>query len=91
VYLRTQQISWLELTASAHGFSATLKSARVELPGATRAERFMAAGRNPHAAVPCAVAAWPDGPDWPVTSRSLRKLAKRKLAMSKEASRLGRD
>jgi UDP-2,3-diacylglucosamine pyrophosphatase LpxH len=91
VYLRTQQISWLELIASAGGFSATLKSARVELPGATRAERFMAAGRNPHAAVPCTVATWPDGPCWPTRSRSLRKLAKRKLAMNKVASRLGGD
>jgi hypothetical protein len=91
VYLRTQQISWLELTASADGFSATLKSARVELPGATRAERFMAAGRNPHAAFPCTVAAWPDGPDWPTSSRSLRKLAKRKLATHKAARRLGAD
>ncbi len=92
VYLRTQQISWLELTATADGCCAALKSARVELPGATRAERFMAAGRNPHADFPCAVAAWPDGPDWPTTSRSLRKLAKRKLAqMKKEARRLGRD
>jgi UDP-2,3-diacylglucosamine pyrophosphatase LpxH len=98
VYLRTQQISWLELVAGADDFSATLKSARVELPGATSVERFMAAGRNPHAAIPCVVAAWPDGPDWPTTSRSLRKLAKRKLAkrkrkleMDKEARRLGRD
>ncbi|MCW2936014.1 MAG: hypothetical protein JWM19_6976, partial [Actinomycetia bacterium] len=97
VYLRTQQISWLELTASADGFAATLKSARVELPGATRAELFMVAGRNPHAAVPCAVATWPDGPCWPTASRSLRKLAKRKLekrklAMEKkEARRLDRD
>jgi hypothetical protein len=51
----------------------------------------MAAGRNPHAAVPCAVAAWPDGPNWPTISRSLRKLAKRKLAENKEARRLRRD
>ena len=72
VYLRTQQISWLELTAAEDRFSATLKSARVQLPGATRVERFMAAARNPHASAPCAVAAWPDGPDWPEPSLSLR-------------------
>jgi UDP-2,3-diacylglucosamine pyrophosphatase LpxH len=91
VYLRTQQISWLELTASADGFSAMLKSARVELPGATKVECFMAAGRNPHAAVPSTVATWPDGPGWPTSSRSLRKLAKRKLTLNKAAGGLGGD
>src|SRR3984957_7096368 len=78
VYLRTQQLSWLEivpvapdepsvvagelvaggrcdqpergqLTASCR---AQLKSARVELPGATRLERFMSRHRNPHSAAP---------------------------------------
>jgi UDP-2,3-diacylglucosamine pyrophosphatase LpxH len=64
VYLRTQQISWLELSAeSAH--SARLKSARIELPGATRMERLAASGRNPHSSAPCQVASWPTGPDWP--------------------------
>jgi UDP-2,3-diacylglucosamine pyrophosphatase LpxH len=91
VYLRTQQISWLEITAKGEDFSATLKSARVELPGATRVERFMVAGRNPHAAVPSTVASWPGGPDWPTSGRSLRKLAKRKLALHKEARRRGLD
>jgi len=73
VYLRTQQLSWLEITAdSEHPCRAQLKSARVELPGATRLERLMAAARNPHAARPCAVATWPDGPDWPADPKHLR-------------------
>ena len=80
VYLRTQQISWLELTAHQDWFSAVLKSARIELPGATRVERFMASARNPHASAPCQVAAWPQGPGWPVDSRSLRKRRKAKRA-----------
>jgi len=73
VYLRTQQISWLELTAYQDWFTAVLKSARIELPGATRVERFMASARNPHASAPCQVAAWPDGPGWPADSRAPRK------------------
>jgi UDP-2,3-diacylglucosamine pyrophosphatase LpxH len=71
VYLRTQQVSWLELTAAEDQFSAVLKSARVELPGATRIERFMAAARNPHSSAPCTVASWPDGPGWPDSHRHL--------------------
>src|SRR6201996_252068 len=89
VYLRTQQLSWLEITAvpsegesqdqsserlrvrrSRHG---QLKSARVELPGATRFERFLAAARNPHSSAPKAVASWPEGPDWPAESRHLKQ------------------
>jgi UDP-2,3-diacylglucosamine pyrophosphatase LpxH len=73
VYLRTQQISWLEIAAQAGALAATLKSARIELPGATRLERFMAAARNPHASAPCAVASWPQGPDWPADHRRLRE------------------
>jgi UDP-2,3-diacylglucosamine pyrophosphatase LpxH len=73
VYLRTQQISWVEIAAGDQAFSATLKSARIELAGASRVERFMAAARNPHASAPCAVASWPDGPDWPADRRHLRK------------------
>ncbi|HVT70038.1 MAG TPA: hypothetical protein VHF26_19965 [Trebonia sp.] len=90
VYLRTQQLSWLEITAepdpagpaAAAGSDdedaerarvspcrAQLKSARVELPGATRFERFLARARNPHAPAPRAVAVWPDGPDWPSAHR----------------------
>jgi UDP-2,3-diacylglucosamine pyrophosphatase LpxH len=65
VYLRTQQISWLEITAGDDAFSATLKSARVELPGATRLERFISAARNPHSSSPASVATWPDGEGWP--------------------------
>ncbi|MBO0820760.1 MAG: metallophosphoesterase [Nocardiopsaceae bacterium] len=75
VYLRAQQLSWLEISAGDEGTSGQgtagqgttvrLHSARVEMPGATAVERFVARARNPHAAHPCAVAAWPAGPDWP--------------------------
>jgi UDP-2,3-diacylglucosamine pyrophosphatase LpxH len=74
VYLRTQQLSWLELRPGSAaepgsdpmtGCHAQLKSARVELPGATRFERFLARARNPHATAPQAIASWPEGPDWP--------------------------
>jgi UDP-2,3-diacylglucosamine pyrophosphatase LpxH len=60
-YVRTQQICWVELGES----GASLYSARVVLPGATRTERFSARGRNPHADEPVRVACWPAGPDWP--------------------------
>ena len=54
-YVRNQQICWLELD----GEKAELVSARVELPGATRMERFVARGRNPHSDTPVRVASWP--------------------------------
>jgi len=60
-YVRNQQICWVELD----GEKAELVSARVELPGATRMERFVARGRNPHSDTPVCVASWPAGPDWP--------------------------
>jgi hypothetical protein len=60
-YVRNQQICWVEIA----GTQADLVSARVELPGATRMERFVAHGRNPHADTPVRVATWPSGPDWP--------------------------
>jgi UDP-2,3-diacylglucosamine pyrophosphatase LpxH len=73
VYLRTQQLSWLEITTdSAGNCHAQLKSARVELPGATRFERFLARARNPHATTPASVASWPDGPGWPAAPAQLR-------------------
>jgi UDP-2,3-diacylglucosamine pyrophosphatase LpxH len=73
VYLRTQQLSWLELTADEdRPCHATLQSARVQLPGATRFERFMARARNPHSTAPRSVAAWPEGPDWPADRKHLR-------------------
>jgi UDP-2,3-diacylglucosamine pyrophosphatase LpxH len=95
VYLRTQQLSWLEITtqvpASLAGREhdedrelpagrtrpalpchAQLKSARVELPGATRFERFLVRARNPHAQAPKAVARWPEGPDWPSDARHMK-------------------
>ncbi len=48
---------------------ADLISARVELPGATRMERFVARGRNPHSDTPVRVASWPAGPDWPAPEK----------------------
>jgi UDP-2,3-diacylglucosamine pyrophosphatase LpxH len=95
VYLRTQQLSWLEVTATRpaadhprvrvkghdesaervranQSWHATLKSARVELPGATRFERFLVRSRNPHANAPKVVASWPEGPFWPEDRRHLK-------------------
>src|SRR5712691_9554453 len=60
-YVRNQQICWVELD----GQKTELVSARVELPGATRMERFVARGRNPHSETPVCVASWPAGTDWP--------------------------
>jgi UDP-2,3-diacylglucosamine pyrophosphatase LpxH len=60
-YVRYQQICWVEIAAG----KADLVSARVELPGATRMERFVAHGRNPYAGAPVRVATWPSGSDWP--------------------------
>jgi hypothetical protein len=59
--VRYQQICWVEIAAG----KADLVSARVELPGATRMERFVAHGRNPYAGAPVRVATWPSGSDWP--------------------------
>lgn len=73
VYLRTQQLSWMELTTGpAVPCHAQLKSARVELPGATHFERFLARARNPHATDPKPIARWPEGPDWPIETRHLK-------------------
>jgi UDP-2,3-diacylglucosamine pyrophosphatase LpxH len=102
VYLRTQQLSWLEISASpsvqgqdeecldtdservrvTRPCHAQLKSARVELPGATRFERFLSSARNPHSSAPKAIAMWPEGPDWPderghLTRRRLKRAARR--------------
>jgi UDP-2,3-diacylglucosamine pyrophosphatase LpxH len=60
-YVRNQQICWVEIAEG----RARLISTRVELSGATRMERFVAHGRNPHSDTPVRVACWPDGPDWP--------------------------
>jgi UDP-2,3-diacylglucosamine pyrophosphatase LpxH len=89
VYLRTQQLSWLEITAEP-GLTchAQLKSARVELPGATRFERFLARARNPHAAAPLAVASWPEGPEWPHEAPPhVRRSSKRKARKAAESLR----
>jgi UDP-2,3-diacylglucosamine pyrophosphatase LpxH len=64
-YLRTQQISWIELTAE----RVELRYARIVLPGATRLEQFATLGRSPHAQVPEQVACWPGGRDWPKPSQ----------------------
>jgi len=64
-YVRNQQVCWVELNTG----KAELFSARVELPGATRMERFVARGRNPHSDTPVCVASWPAGPDWPAPDK----------------------
>jgi UDP-2,3-diacylglucosamine pyrophosphatase LpxH len=74
-YLRNQQICWVEIAAGQAG----LVSARVELPGATRLERFAARGRNPHADIPVRVASWPAGPDWPRPDRMATRKKKQVL------------
>jgi len=100
VYLRTQQLSWLEITTGAAAEAASrgaaprrvpaachaqLKSARVELPGATRFERFLIRARNPHATAPKSVGSWPEGPDWPTDAGHLghRQLKKAKQALER--------
>jgi len=106
VYLRTQQLSWLEISATAgqeaadgevadkeaaqrvrltRGCHLQLKSARVELPGATRFERFLARARNPHATAPREVASWPEGPDWPADSRRKHRRLSRRMKPVKDA------
>ena len=74
VYLRTQQLSWLEITAG--------EDAPVQRRAQVRAGR--AARRDPAGAVhgrapatrtpraPCSVASWPAGPDWPEDRKHLR-------------------
>ena len=57
-YVRNQQICWVEIGPD----QAELVSARVELDGATRMERFVAHGRNPHSDSPVRVATWRPAP-----------------------------
>ena len=100
VYLRTQQLSWLEISAApvitggatagedespervlvSRPCHAQLKSARVELPGATRFERFLATARNPHSSTAKSVAMWPEGPDWPSEHRHMKHRYLKKAA-----------
>jgi UDP-2,3-diacylglucosamine pyrophosphatase LpxH len=80
VYMRAQQISWLELDSVEGSCTATLKSARVTLPGATRMERLAVSGRNPHPSAPCAVASWPGKDDWPPDKPPKRRRAAEKAA-----------
>ena len=99
-YVRNQQISWLEIIAE-RGRPPELKSARVELPGATRLERFWRARPQPARRRPVRRRRLARRPRLADHQPSLRKLAKRKLAkrnlarrkleMEKEARRLGRD
>jgi UDP-2,3-diacylglucosamine pyrophosphatase LpxH len=71
-YVRNQQVCWVEID----GEQVQLVSARVELPGATRMEKFVARGRNPHSDTPACVASWPAGPDWPAPDeKATRKKA----------------
>ncbi|HEX7165008.1 MAG TPA: metallophosphoesterase [Trebonia sp.] len=117
VYLRTQQLSWVEISTEpadtgsadtgpadtvpdraakaadhspervrvARPCHAQLKSARVELPGATRFERFLATARNPHSSTAKSVASWPEGTDWPPEHRHLkhRQLKKARKAVKR--------
>jgi UDP-2,3-diacylglucosamine pyrophosphatase LpxH len=101
VYLRTQQLSWLEISAApalagrgdgedcaeragvSRPCHAQLKSARVELPGATRFERFLASARNPHSSTAKSVAMWPEGPDWPREHRHLKHRHLKRAALKK--------
>ncbi len=46
VYLRTLQLSWLELDNAATGWAARLRTSRLPLPGATRLERLVIADRR---------------------------------------------
>ena len=64
-YVRNQQVCWVEIGED----TVQLVTARVELPGATKMERFVARGRNPHSDTPVCVASWPAGPDWPVPDK----------------------
>jgi UDP-2,3-diacylglucosamine pyrophosphatase LpxH len=68
-YVRNQQICWVELAAG----KAELVSARVELPGATRLERFSARRGNPHSDTPVRVASWPNGSDWPPADKKAHR------------------
>jgi UDP-2,3-diacylglucosamine pyrophosphatase LpxH len=79
-YVRNQQICWVEIAAG----QARLVSARVQLPGATRMERFVAHRRNPHSDVPVQVASWPAGPDWPPPDK---KASRRKTTASDQPPR----
>jgi hypothetical protein len=76
-YVRNQQVCWVEMT----GGRAELFSARVELPGATRMERFAAHGRNPHSDIPVRVASWPAGPDWPPPDKKALRISGRRKAV----------
>jgi UDP-2,3-diacylglucosamine pyrophosphatase LpxH len=57
-YLSAQQITWVEI----NGDQAHLMAARIQLPGATRLERFAAHGHDHFSATPVRVASWPESP-----------------------------
>jgi UDP-2,3-diacylglucosamine pyrophosphatase LpxH len=69
-YLRAQQICWLELSGVRGGLAAELRVARVDLPGATRLERFAARGRHRFDTTPAVVGSWP-GPAWPAAAGAI--------------------
>jgi UDP-2,3-diacylglucosamine pyrophosphatase LpxH len=69
-YLRAQQVSWVELTSAGAALEAELRVARIDLPGATRLERFAAYGRHHFPATPTVQGSWPSGPDWPQLDRA---------------------
>ena len=64
-YLRTQQISWVEIT----GGRIQLMAARIQLGGATRLERYAAHRHNQYTATPVKVASWPESAAWSGTGR----------------------
>ncbi len=64
-YLRAQQITWVEITED----QAQLMAARIQLPGATRLERFAAHGHDQFTATPVRVGSWPVTPAWSGTGR----------------------
>jgi len=77
--VRNQQVCWVEID----GEQTQLVSARIELPGATKMERFVARGRKPHSDTPACVASWPAGPDWPAPDKKASR--KKSAAADPEA------
>jgi UDP-2,3-diacylglucosamine pyrophosphatase LpxH len=67
-YLRTQQISWVEIA----GGQIQLMAARIQLGGATRLERYAAHRHNQYTATPVKVASWPESAARSGTGRRAR-------------------
>ena len=66
---------------------AMARFAVVEMPGATRLERFAAYGHNPHSDKPVPVASWPTGPDWPPLDNKADKKRSERCDRSAELQR----